>query len=478
MNAIAPEILLMVLGFLLMGADLLLRAANTGTRASLFHITWMGLAAALVLAFSTPDIIPVYIGDIYKVDGFGLWMRRIFIASTLFAVLLSRPYVTIGANGQRPMSHAPEYGYIMIFCTVGMIVVVSAMDLMTLFVGLEIATVPLYILAGYNKRDVQSAEAGVKYIMTGSMSTAFMLFAFSYLYGVCGSTRLSDIAVFATAHPDHVLLMAGVTFMISGIGFKLAMAPFHMWAPDVYAGAPAPTVAFLSVSSKAVAAAFLLMMFFGPLNALLPDVRTAMMFLSGATMVVGNLGALRQRQIRRFIAYSSISQAGYLLMVFLGEESLARTAAIYYLLIYGAANYAFFVIAAIVGRRRGESFDALRGLAKASPGLAAALAVSMFSLAGIPPAAGFFGKFMIFASVAETGHYGFIVFAALNSTVSLYYYLLVIREAYIVAPAEGTPPVDVDMLPSQRIALILLTAATLLLGLIPSISTSIQTLVK
>ena len=479
MNAVTPDILLLVLGVVLLVADVMgPRGGSAALRNVLFHAAWIGLAAAFASTFFVAGPLPVMIGEIYRIDGFGLWMRRVLIISAFFAVVMARPYFTSGANGQAPMTHASEFTYILLFCTVGMFVVLSARDLLALFVGLELATVPLYILAGFNKRDSSSAEAGVKYIMTGSLSTAFMIFAFSYFYGLSGSIRLDALAEFASANAANPLLWVGVAFMLGAIGFKLAMAPFHMWAPDVYAGAPAPAAAFLSVSSKGIALAFLLMMIFGPFAALQEQMTRVFLVLAGATMVIGNLGALRQRQIRRFIAYSSIAQAGYLLMVFLGGAGMARTSALYYLLIYAAGNYAFFIVASIAGEKRGENFDALRGLSDASPALAAVLAVSMFSLAGIPPAAGFIGKFTIFAAAAENGHYGFVIFAALNSTVSLYYYLMVLREAYMVpAEAESTAPA-LTIRTSQRIALAVLTGATLLLGVLPGISTAIQRAVE
>lgn len=477
MTVVFPDILLLVLGVVLMLMDVAVRAMPHRTRDIVFHVAWIGLLAVFASTFFFPHELPAMAGDIYRVDGFGIWMRRLFSLSALFALVLTRPYFTSGANGQTPMTHASEFSYILIFCTLGMFVVVSAEDLLTLFLGLELATVPLYVLAGFNKRDTASAEAGVKYIMTGSMSTAFMLFCFSYLYGICGTTRLEGIAEFAVANPDHTFLWLAVMFMISGIGFKLAMAPFHMWAPDVYAGSPAPAVAFLSVSSKAAAVAFLLIMLYGPLAPLQAQMTNVLLILSAVTMVVGNLGAMRQRQIRRFIAYSSIAQAGYILMAFVGNEGMARTSAVYYLFIYAAANYAFFYVVAIIGEKRGETMESLRGLSRTSPALAAVLAVSMFSLAGIPPAAGFIGKFMIFAAVAETGHYYFIIFAALNSTLSLYYYLLIIREAYIVQPEEGVIPAPLVFRKSQVISLAVLTAATILLGILPQISSSIQQLV-
>ena len=474
MSAVLPDILLLALGMLLMVMDVAVRVSPFKTRDALFHTAWLGLAVVFASTFFLPENLPIVVGDLYRVDGFGVYLRRIFSASALFALVLARPYFKTGADGQRAMSHASEFSYIIAFCTLGMFVLVSAEDLLTLFLGLELATVPLYVLAGFNKRNPVSAEAGVKYIMTGSMSTAFMLFCFSYFYGMSGTIRLDALGAYTEANAGNPFLWLGVLFMLGGSGFKLAAVPFHMWAPDVYAGSPTPATAFLSVSSKAAAVAFLLIMLYGPLAALHANMTNLMLALSGATMVVGNLGAMRQRNIRRFIAYSSITQAGYILLAFTGPEAIAKLSAVYYLLIYGAGNYAFFYIVAVVGEKRGENMESLRGLAKESPALAGMLAVAMFSLAGIPPVAGFTGKFMLFAAAAESGHYYFIIFAALNSTVSLYYYLLVIREAYINKPEENVVREPLAFRRSQRLALAVLTALTILLGLLPQISTDIQ----
>ncbi len=473
MTMILPDILLLVLGVGLMLIDLLAKVISSRTRRTVFHLAWTGLAAVFIATFLLPGPLPVVVSEMYRIDNFGLWMRRIFTLSAMFSVVLARPYFTTGANARPPMTHASEFTYSMIFCTLGMFVVVSACDLLTLFVGLELATVPLYILAAYNKRDPASAEAGVKYIMTGSVSTAFMLFSFSYLYGVTGTIRLDEITAFIATHPHNTLVGLSALFMFGGIGFKLAMVPFHMWAPDVYAGAPAPAAAFLSVSSKATALAFLLIMLHGPFAPLRTHLTLALMVVSAATMLVGNFGAMRQTRLLRFAAYSSIAQAGYLLMAFLGTPASARAAILHYLFIYAAANFAFFIIISIVGEKRGEVMTSLRGLSKESPSLAAMLAVSMFSLAGIPPAAGFIGKFMLFAAAAENRHYGLIIFAALNATASLYYYLLIIREAYIVPPdaAAVIPPLKVRT--SHRIALAVLTTASILLGLLPTLASSI-----
>jgi len=266
-----------------------------------------------------------------------------------------------------------------------------------------------------------------------------------------------------------------VFFIFAAMGFKLTLFPFHMWAPDVYEGSPTPVTAVISVSSKATGIAFLLIIINGPLAPLHDFLKTPLLILAATTMTVGNLGALKQRNLRRFMAYSSIAQAGYIIMAMAGTEVSSYSSIIYYLFVYGASNYAAFFIIGIVGRQRAEVFASLRGMSVQSPLLAAILMLTMFSLGGIPPLAGFAGKFLLFGAAAEQGYYAMVIFAALNSTVSLYYYLLLVKEAYI-SDVPSLSPLTITVV--QRSSLIVLTGAMVLLGLIPTYSTFIINVLK
>jgi NADH-quinone oxidoreductase subunit N len=309
----------------------------------------------------------------------------------------------------------------------------------------------------------------------GSLSTGLLLFGYSFIYGCAGSLRFDMILAAAEARPDSVLLKTGVLFILASIGFKLTLFPFHMWAPDVYDGAPTPVTGFISVSSKATAIAFLLILLYGPLAPLHQSLQLPLLLLAAATMTVGNLGALKQTRLRRFMAYSSIAQAGYIVMAMAGPAKAAYSSIIYYLLVYAAANYAIFFLMAVVGREREEEFQSFRGMGKKHPGLAAILMLTMFSLGGIPPLAGFMGKFLLFASAAKEGYYFMVVFAALNSTISLYYYLLLVKESYINTPEQPMPVLELSN--SQRASLTILTAAMILLGLLPVFSDKIALIV-
>lgn len=469
---ILPDLFLLLLGFLILGVDLFI----AGEKSELtFHLSWAGLSTLfLILIFLPYDQQVHYLGT-YMVNGTSLLFKQIFVLSALFTVLLSQSYFRAGENIRGALKYRGEFYALILFSTCGMFAVVSASDLLTLFIGMELATIPLYILSGYQKKDHLSVEASTKYIIMGSLATGLLLFGYSFLYGCCGSLEFESILAFARQQPDHPLLLMAVFFILAALGFKLTLFPFHMWAPDVYEGAPTPVTAFISVSSKATGIAFLLIIINGPLAPLHDFLQLPLLVLAAATMTVGNLGALRQKNLRRFMAYSSIAQAGYIIMAMAGTEISAYSSIIFYLYVYGASNYAAFFIIGIVGRQRAEIFASLRGMSVQSPLLAAILMLTMFSLGGIPPLAGFAGKFLLFGAAAEQGFYAMVVFAALNSTVSLYYYLLLVKEAYI-SKVPAISPLTITVV--QRSSLIILTGAMLLLGLIPAFSTSIISVVR
>jgi len=472
MSLILPDFFLLLLGFGVLVVDLFFPSEKSERS---FHVCWFGLVLCFLLLLFLPyDQQFLYLGT-YKVNGTTLLFKQIFVLSALFAVLLSQTYFRAGENIRGTLKYQGEFFAIILFSTVGMFAVVSATDLLTLFIGMELATIPLYILSGYQKQDHLSVEASTKYIIMGSLATGLLLFGYSFLYGCSGSLEFEAILAFAKQNPDHPLLLMAVFFIFAAMGFKLTLFPFHMWAPDVYEGSPTPVTAFISVSSKATGIAFLLIIINGPLAPLHDFLKTPLLILAATTMTVGNLGALKQRNLRRFMAYSSIAQAGYIIMAMAGTEVSAYSSIIYYLFVYGASNYAAFFIIGIVGRQRAEVFASLRGMSVQSPLLAAILMLTMFSLGGIPPLAGFAGKFLLFGAAAEQGYYAMVIFAALNSTVSLYYYLLLVKEAYI-SDVPSLSPLTITVV--QRSSLIVLTGAMVLLGLIPTYSTFIINVLK
>lgn len=468
-NFIIPDVLLLIFPFVVIGSRLFCSYKS--------QIPWrianIGFVAILVLLNFIPltnDVGKFFLCN-WKIDDFGVLMREVLMVSALLGMWLAKDYFEHGADGKPQMHQIAEFIGAIAFATFGGFTVVSACDLLTFFLGLEIATIPMYALTAWNKKDQLGSEAATKYIMMGSVATAFELFGFSYLYGFSGSLHFNEIQNAVMANTGSPLLWLSILFLFCGIGFKLTLFPFYTWAPDVYEGAPTPVTAVLSVTSKATAIAFLAVLIFGPLSPVQSQMAPLIALLAGVTLFVGNLGALKQSRLRRFMAYSSIAQAGYIMIALLGPVEMAHTALIYYLFVYAVSNYLAFFIFGIIGHYREETFDSLRGLSRQNPALAIALAVSMFSLAGIPPLAGFFGKFHLFFSGAQTGHYMLVAFAVLNNVIALYYYLQLIKSAWIDEPDVQLTPLRYTK--RQRTIVQVLCVAVLFLGVLPFLTNNI-----
>jgi NADH-quinone oxidoreductase subunit N len=470
--AFVPEFLLLALGALILGSEVVRASPGGGEWKGTWHLAWTGLAAVLIAQVALPDGAgnAVLGGAVF--GGYGtdrqidLW-KQVFTAAALGTVLLSRSYFLPGGSSRGLLTRAGALHGLLVLCTFGMFALVSARDLLVFYLGLELATLPLYALAAFQPRDGASAEAGSKYVLFGGLSSALILFGISFLYGAAGGLGLDALRAAAEAEATNPVLLAGVFFVTGGLGFKLAMAPFHMWAPDIYEGAPTPVMAFLSVGSKAAAVGALALLFFGPLDPLRG--RMAMVFASAAvlSMVLGNLGAMRQTNLRRFVAYSSIAQVGYMLVAMVGDAAAARTALLYNLVVYGVSGFALYFVMSVIGRDRQENLFSLRGLSRQSPGLALLLALAMFSLAGIPPLAGFLGKFLLFAAAAERGHYLLVGIAVVNAAVSFYYYMQPVKQAYIADSGPGLSPLDITA--GRKAALWALGVLLLALGLLPAL---------
>ena len=306
---------------------------------------------------------------------------------------------------------------------------ISAGDFLMLYLGLELATLPLTLLAAFNKSLRRSAEAGVKLLMSSAVSSAVLLFGLSMMYGVYGTLHFSEIA---GQYNNSSLSILALIFFLSGLGFKLSLVPFHLWTADVYEGAPLPVTTYFSVVSKGASLFTLMLVLYRVFGSQSEVWTIAIYFLAVVTMVVGNLFALRQKNMKRFLAFSSITQAGFMMLGFMNTESLGMTTIIYFMLIYGLSNLAVFGVLSIVTNATGkESMDDLNGFYHTNPGLSIIMLISLFSLAGIPPVAGFFGKFFLFTAAASKGMYILVFIAVINATISLYYYLLVVKAMFI-----------------------------------------------
>ncbi|MCQ2054205.1 MAG: NADH-quinone oxidoreductase subunit N [Fibrobacter sp.] len=465
---IIPDLILLVFPFIVIGSRLFCDYKS--------KIPWRIANIGLMLIFVLLNLIPLASGEgqffisNWRVDDFGVLMREVLILSALLGVWLSKDYFEHGADGKPQMHQIAEFIGAIAFATFGGITVVSACDTLTFFLGLEIATIPMYALTAWNKKDQMGTEAATKYILMGSVATAFELFGFSYLFGFAGGLHFSEIHA-AVAAGTSPLLWVAVLFLFCGIGFKLTLFPFYTWAPDVYEGAPTPVTAVLSVTSKATAIAFLAVLVYGPLAPIQEQIAPLIALLAGVTLFVGNLGALKQSRLRRFMAYSSIAQAGYIMVALLGPAEIGKTAIVYYLFVYAISNYLAFFVFGIIGHHREETFASLRGLSKQNPSLAIALAISMFSLAGIPPLAGFFGKFHLFFSGATTGHYMLVTFAVLNNVLALFYYIQLIKSAWVDEPDGHLTPLRLTK--RQRAVVIFLSIGVVAIGFLPFLSNNI-----
>ncbi len=399
----------------------------------------------------------------YVVRDWSIPLRVLFSASAFFSLLLARPAFKHGAGRER-MQEGGVFVMLLLISTLGMFILSASNELITFFLGLEMATLPLYALSTWH-RDKTGSEAGIKYLLIGALSTALLLFGCSFIYGATGSLHFTDIGMRLSSAMDTGLIHLGTLFILAALAFKLSAAPFHMWAPDVYAGAPTSITAFIASGSKVAGVLALLLLFYGPLAKLEQDngLDQAFMLLAAVSMIVGNLGALKQTHFNRFMAYSSIAQVGFLFMALSGVfGSLAVATVVFYLVVYVFSNYLAFFVMHTLADKRSETLASLRGLSQQSPLLALAMMIAMFSLAGLPPFGGFIGKIPLFFAAAENDHYFLIFFGAVNAVVALYYYMIVVKEAYINKP-EGELS-DITISATQRWAILLLVILVITLG--------------
>jgi NADH-quinone oxidoreductase subunit N len=370
------------------------------------------------------------------VDGFGIFFNTIFVVAAVIVAIVSAKYLEIAGE------HHGEYYGLILLAQSGMYFLATGTDLVTLFIGLELMALCFYVMVGFLRTDKRSNEAALKYLLLGAFSTGFLAYGFSVLYGIAGSTKLSDIsAAIMTRTPwDPVVFLALATTSV-GLLFKISAVPFHMWAPDAYEGAPTTVTAYLSVASKAASIAFLLRIFLGPLATVRPVWEPLLSAVALATLTLGNLAAINQTNIKRLLAYSSISHAGYMLLgLIAGNETGIKGIAVY-VLVYTFMNLGAFLVLVALRRANiiGEDLDDIAGLMHKSPGYAVLMLIFLLSLAGIPPTAGFLGKYYIFLSLIQTGHYTLAVVATLYVAVAIYYYFKIVRSMFVRDEIEETP---------------------------------------
>jgi len=395
------------------------------------------------------------------IDRFALFFNWIFEVATLIVAVVSYNYLEIEGE------HHGEYYALMLFAQCGMFFLAAGTDLVTLFIGLELMAICFYVMVGFLRGDKRSNEAAMKYLLLGAFSSGFLVYGFSIMYGLAGSTRLSDISAAISARDtwDPVVFLAMATTSV-GLLFKISAAPFHMWAPDAYEGAPTTITAYLSVASKAASFAFLLRIFLVPLASARDAWEPLLAAVAVLTMTVGNLAAISQSNIKRLLAYSSISHAGYMLLGLIAGNDTGIQGISVYILVYTFMNLGAFLVVVAMRRKNiiGEDLDDMAGLMYKSPGYAVLMLIFLLSLAGIPPTAGFLGKYYIFLALIQTHHYILALIATLYVAVAIYYYFRVVRIMFVGELTEKAPLATSFGL---RLALGITGVLTLAMGIYP-----------
>lgn len=457
---VLPQILLLILALLVLLLDVILprqQGRNLG------WVTAAGIAIIMLtmIPFSPLDQPVELWGGLMRFDWMSYTFTLLFLFGAAITALLAMDYPELGGRG------APYV--LLIASTIGMTFMASANDLILLYLAIETVSIPMYILTGFMVRSDESTEAGFKYLLFGAMTSALLLYGFSLIYGFTGSTYLPDILrAYASGSVPALQIIATLVLAMVGLGFKISVFPFHFWAPDVYQGAPTPVSGFLSTASKAAGFAALIRVLFLVFGAF-EQVRWWMGLLAAlsfATMTLGNLVAMSQKNIKRLLAYSSIAHAGYVLIGVVSFGSrLGLASVMYYLGAYLLTNLAAFAIVAAYGRAVGsDEITAYNGLSRRSPGLALAMLVAFLSLAGMPPFAGFVAKVFIFAAAVDAGQMALAIVGVLNSIIGLYYYLTVMKYVYLYRSENDDQPVPVSG--SFKLAIGLLTIGILLVGVV------------
>ena len=457
---ILPELVLTAGALLVLIADVALPRSPRASHAALSWLTLAVIGATLASLYPFVNVRVEVAHGLIAVDRFALFFKIVFLVAAAMTVLMSIRYLEV--EGAPP----GEYYFLILCATLGMMIMAGGIDLITIFIGLETMAISFYILTGFIKPNQRSNEAAVKYFLLGAFSLGILLYGMSIMYGLSGTTALRVMAPVLSGQVRDPMLRLAVILVVAGVGFKIAAVPFHMWAPDVYEGAPTPITAFLSVGSKAASFAMLLRIFMEGLPSSSLDWKLLFAMLSVVTMTVGNLAALTQTNIKRMLAYSSIAHAGYMLMGVVAGTARGVSAMLIYILIYSFMQLGAFAVVVLLRRRDviGDELKDFSGLSARNPVAAFAMLLFMLSLGGIPPTAGFMGKFWLFGAAVDAGYVWLAVIGVLNSAISLYYYIRLVVFMYLRKETMGSEPVAG---PSLTVALAVAVAATIVLGIYP-----------
>jgi NADH-quinone oxidoreductase subunit N len=415
------ELLLTAVALLVLTAEIFM-SSKSRKSISLFSIV---LFAVITLVGFLPSWVGTLFGGMYEVNNTRLVMKNILNIGALLVLIQSVTWLNKEENNDK----VSEYFILLILTLVGMNFMISAGHFLMFYLGLELATIPIAALAAYERYNNKSAEAGIKLILISALSSGVLLYGLAMIYGTTGTLYFHEVAqLFGNTN----LQILGFIFFFSGMAFKISIVPFHLWTADVYEGAPVNITSYLSVISKGAAIFIFIIVLFTVFPVIISSWQKIIYVSAVLTMTIGNLFAIRQQNLKRFLAFSSISQAGYILVGLIGGNQLGMASVIYYILVYIFSNLAVFgVVAAISNAKGKESIDEYNGIYQTNPGLSLIMLLGLFSLAGIPPFAGFFGKFFLFTAAAQKGFYLLVLIAVLNTIISLYYYLLVVKAMFI-----------------------------------------------
>ena len=455
LSAVLPELILAI------GALALLMIGVFGGDRSIPTVTWLSVAVVVAAALALmlePEKSGAFSGS-FVIDAFGRLMKLLILIGSGVAVVMSAGYL------KAQKLERPEYPVLIVIATLGMLLMVSANDLIALYLGLEMQSLSLYVIAAINRDSLKSTEAGLKYFVLGALSSGMLLDGASLIYGFTGQTTFTGIAsVVAAGGSASLGLIFGIVFLIAGLAFKVSAVPFHMWTPDVYEGAPTPVTAFLAAAPKVAAIGLFVRAMVVPFPAVTHDWQQILVFISIASMVLGSFAAIGQRNIKRLMAYSSIGHMGFALVGLAAGTEAGVQGVILYIIIYLAMTLGTFAVILSMRRAEGpvENIDDLAGMSRTHPVQAFILAALMFSLAGIPPLAGFFAKFYVFLAAVQAGLYPLAVIGVLASVVGAYYYLRLVKIMYFDEPAPSFQPMAAEL----RVVLGLSGAFTILYFLV------------
>lgn len=460
LELILPEIIITFFAILILILEPLL---SKNKKNFLAHLSWIAIILAFVANLRLWDLMETTFSDMFIVDNFAVFFKFIFLAGSFLIILVSISYLK-----REEMVHG-EYYSLILFSTLGMMLMASSFNLVIIFLGLEIMSISLYVLAGFKREDLRSNEASLKYFLMGAFATGFLLYGIVMIYGSVRSTNLEDIIksiAYNNGNAD-LLLWAGVGLLLVGFGFKIASVPFHMWVPDVYEGAPTPITAFISAGPKAAGFAALLRVFLFSFVTIKMDWTTVIWIMAALTMTTGNIVAIAQSNIKRMLAYSSIAHAGYVLVALVAGKESGVSSALFYLLAYTFMNIGAFTVVIALGRKEEENtnLDDYSGLGTRHPWLAIFMMLFMLSLAGFPPTAGFMAKFYVFSAAVKSGYIGLVIIGVLNSLVSVYYYLRIVVIMFMRPPLPEAKPISLPL--GSVLVLLISTWGVLQMGIFP-----------